>query len=374
MHEIYSRAQRVITYLGTEEDGDVEALNLLTSMHNHFEPYYGSDEVNVHTPLDAIPQHLQFPVGPNDLAWQNLERIVNGAWARPVWMIQENLLNQNTVMMRGTTVIPWMMVASIATLSTKGLLPRTSSIESSVRTSHLQLTRRLVVPTSVTGRQGPPNKLGILQMLLLSQHHLCFDRRDKIYGLLGIANDSDDMGIMANYSLTIEEVFIDAALRILCGTKSLSLLNFVSATESRGRSLPSWVPAWTGKAHTSLLNYGNASGDSEIRWADDQVPKSITLHGISVDTIADVLSSASSWFHAYQSGRSRAGADHVLKIQSLVSEVHKHLQHQETLMVSSAAHCCLTQIGPLGKSYMDNKRAGLSEHSQTILLYLLNNK
>lgn len=66
------------------------------------------------------------------------------------------------------------------------------------------------------------------------------DPRDKIYGLLAIASDAEQLKIVPDYLKSIEEVYTEAATRILSLGK-LELLQFVHPQNPK---LPSWVPDW----------------------------------------------------------------------------------------------------------------------------------
>jgi hypothetical protein len=69
----------------------------------------------------------------------------------------------------------------------------------------------------------------------------CGNSRDKIYGLLGIASDAAELGIVPDYSKTAKEVFEEAARALIAGKGIVDVLKWCSAREGRP---PSWVPDW----------------------------------------------------------------------------------------------------------------------------------
>lgn len=66
------------------------------------------------------------------------------------------------------------------------------------------------------------------------------DARDKIYGLLAIASDSNQLGILPAYEKTTVEVYIDAT-RALISNGQTSILTWCQQSK-RIEGLPSWVP------------------------------------------------------------------------------------------------------------------------------------
>jgi hypothetical protein len=55
--------------------------------------------------------------------------IATGAWSDRLWMVQENLLNRNTVMLLGSNILPWMTVTSISRLLSLALLPNIQRVQ-----------------------------------------------------------------------------------------------------------------------------------------------------------------------------------------------------------------------------------------------------
>ena len=66
------------------------------------------------------------------------------------------------------------------------------------------------------------------------------DPRDKIYGLLGIASDAEQLKIAPDYSKSITEAYTEAATKIL----SLGKLELLQYVHPQNPNMPSWVPDW----------------------------------------------------------------------------------------------------------------------------------
>jgi hypothetical protein len=113
--------------------------------------------------------------------------------------------------------------------------------------------------------------------------------------LLGIANDSERLGIAPDYTATVAKVYLDTALCILRAYPHLDLLSSIFTEKSI--RLPLWVPDWslapkpaTGTLllHTSLLRRGLHRTSAErlpyIRY--DPASNRLTLDGLLVDRIS----------------------------------------------------------------------------------------
>lgn len=79
--------------------------------------------------------------------------------------------------------------------------------------------------------------------------------KDKIYAVLGIARDTEKLGIQVDYERSDQDVFRDAAERILRNSDSLDILSY------KRRSVPglsSWATDW-------------ASDNRSYFWGDDSI-------------------------------------------------------------------------------------------------------
>ena len=85
--------------------------------------------------------------------------------------------------------------------------------------------------------KGRFNLLGLLQFSHIFQ---ATDPRDKVYSLLNLANDRQDLALPFDYSCTPEDLYIFVARRILETSPNLNIL--YSNLNKKSLNLPSWVP------------------------------------------------------------------------------------------------------------------------------------
>lgn len=88
--------------------------------------------------------------------------------------------------------------------------------------------------------------------------HLVSDKRDHIYGLLGLAADAEEIGVLPDYTKNYREVYIEAArLLINAGYPVLTFAGFTGLWDEFD-TLPTWVPNWaTNRADRIFFSVGS---------------------------------------------------------------------------------------------------------------------
>jgi hypothetical protein len=66
------------------------------------------------------------------------------------------------------------------------------------------------------------------------------DPRDHIYALLGMASNTEQLGIIPDYSKSVEDIYTDVAGKILEHDFDLLLMSW----RGNSQQVPSWVPDW----------------------------------------------------------------------------------------------------------------------------------
>ena len=122
------------------------------------------------------------------------------------------------------------------------------------------------------------------------------DKRDMVFGLLGLAADSDVLDIPVDYSTrtTPEDVFISASKEIL-NTKKLDILAFRSPS-GRTKTLPSWACDWSADLcgpfgdSTHIDRPFHASGNSTAKLSFPNYPQDriLCLEGFRVGEVSEI--------------------------------------------------------------------------------------
>jgi hypothetical protein len=89
---------------------------------------------------------------------------------------------------------------------------------------------------------------------LMHQHRDCeaSDPRDHIYGLWGLAGDSQELGVLIDYSLPPQCIFRDFVRSVITGTGSMDVL-CACQQPRKLEGMPSWVPDWSMPRQVSVL-------------------------------------------------------------------------------------------------------------------------
>jgi hypothetical protein len=146
-------------------------------------------------------------------------------------------------MMCGRMVLPeWSFILSIVQLVINRtlpafLLPGTSDDPNGLRECLAPL--RLLRVNIVHKRQ----QMRLLDLLKLSHPFKATDPRDKVYSLLGLAVDRDELGLEVDYTCTTEELYITVASTLFATHGNLDLL--YDNLGEKSLLLPSWVPDWS---------------------------------------------------------------------------------------------------------------------------------
>lgn len=255
MGEIYRSATEVIIYVGPETKQIQLGVDLAIQLLDHITTYETSNEFALdhefsHS-MDNRLIELGFPVA-NDSAWAALRFIIHLGWTKRAWMFQEAALNSNTSIRCGMVEFALELILIISQTARFQKLPNVILHEQYGANTEgldrravgnlllIEIVRRaLWFPK--TEKTGPT--LHFLLHWTLGFH--CEDQRDKVYRLLDTAIDASRYGIEPNYYLSLRDVYMDVAVRML---QSSTTLDFLTSVGTRGKyslNLPSWVPDWS---------------------------------------------------------------------------------------------------------------------------------
>ncbi|CAI7578636.1 unnamed protein product [Penicillium pancosmium] len=136
-----------------------------------------------------------------------------------VWIFQELLVGRHVMLISGGSATPWPK----GTKATIALNSTTSSI-----------VHRMI------GNERLDNEF--LDILLAASQYGCSDPRDKVFGVLGLADEA----VRPDYSLSVEDVYTGIAAYLATYLGDMRILNFAGSSRSN-LDIPSWVPDWNQK-------------------------------------------------------------------------------------------------------------------------------
>ncbi|KAE9366430.1 HET-domain-containing protein, partial [Stipitochalara longipes BDJ] len=250
MADIYSKAAKVLIWLGPASDDSSTALKCLKQVssnvtvdwtHGTMSPL--SDE------LHWADVNKELPFDANEfLAICNL---LNRDWFRRLWIWQEVRLAKNAMVMCGTESISWTAVCStVCCLCTK---LQSYHVLENIPASQYTLLHRLCNATE---------SVPLLYLIDWTKYSLCSDNRDRIFALLSMLNESEKhLEILPDYTKSPLEVYQEIVVRYI---KHLKRLNIVTLAELHEPVIGgvSWVPNWSAPRNTDPIEHGFAGGQS----------------------------------------------------------------------------------------------------------------
>lgn len=289
MSQIYQSAVDVLTYLGPEAPGDEEALDLALAIYQQFRGTFwvwGRTRSVILANLDifvdkykdraSIPAELVFPRDlRNDRAYRHLdENIISTHWLTRLWLVQENVINDRGGFLKGPRFVPWLCFGLIAELSQSCLLPTIRS-ETSLWVLYLARAIKAAPKEQRKGVEDAPAEL--YELIRMFGNTECREKVDKIYGVLGLAEDVEKLDIVPDYTSPPAQVFTDLAVLHIRESQRQKNSNWLRVLERVGRdgprdsSYPSWVPDFESSPYPVRDDIPNAS-----RFSRRGLPDSLT--------------------------------------------------------------------------------------------------
>jgi hypothetical protein len=186
MRDIYERAQKVIIWLGKERAGDREGAKLVESLYTKCNGANNDMDATTYDfeDFDCESNGVPKPFGCPD--WDAVFTIISHPWFNRVWVVQELLVAQRSVMWRGslnlnTDAIIWM---SMQVDRHKNLYECFDIFMGSPRSSAL-MARNIATSYIEFKSAGP---IAIYDTLSQYNGMEATDRRDRYFALAGISS------------------------------------------------------------------------------------------------------------------------------------------------------------------------------------------
>ncbi|KAL8913602.1 MAG: hypothetical protein Q9172_007245, partial [Xanthocarpia lactea] len=271
MGDIYMNAVRVIIWLGADPNNEAEeGFRLIQDTNKYLDgqlqEYRNVDEI------PPVPHYDSIDAGPGK--WDMVRRLMDSAWFSRVWVLQEIGLARSAVVYYGKTTMDWshlvefmLFQASRADVATRIGNVRSGMIwdlfedvwcsfgNDITWRDELPFTRSL---NSFGGQQS------LIDILAVTRPYEATDQRDRIYAFLShpvvaAGNCKAGKKLLADYKKSVDEVYLEAAVRILETAKHpwtvLSSVDHKPNSPSLSGQRPSWVPRWDEGWYTYWLGY-----------------------------------------------------------------------------------------------------------------------
>jgi hypothetical protein len=290
MRLVYQNAARVVTYIGPsipDVEQEEQGIQLLKQLDTHFAPnydklsqsmgFYQIYRTRTELPVVKLPDDLLGDTGVSDDTWMWLVALVFGEWTTRLWMVQEQLLNLDVIILRGPRLLSWYAVAIMSTLFGLNILPNTYvyrywNVHRATRTANpleiatsvfsmwterrrvqeqVELAQRYSTEMPTPGTQAR----SLLQNMFYYEFLQCRDPRDRMFALLAISVDAIQLGIIPDYAKATDDIFYTTTVSYLGGARNLDFLVLAShSATSPPRDTPSWSLGAPGPAHLRPRN------------------------------------------------------------------------------------------------------------------------
>lgn len=201
------------------------------------------DDRQVCLPTEEIlAESIEWTSDYNRNGWKSLKRLCSREYWKRVWIIQEIVLAQNVVFRCGKMQLNWQSLSDLFLMLSstdrrgRSLNPVEYQIPSFIEvvlnspaSSILKLRREYNYNKNSLGPawQGFP----LADALITSGNARCSERKDKIYGLLGLA-DTNSLDLSPDYQLNISQLY-----KMMMAQKDLwngyHIVRFSSFTQSQ---------------------------------------------------------------------------------------------------------------------------------------------
>lgn len=278
MRDIYSRASKVIVWLGSDDDNQAASARDLV---RRIDAVWDDHIDTLRFPSDEELAKRRLP--PQDAAcWKDLEAMLAAPYFRRIWVVQECRLASDLLVVWGSQQIPWLefyhtyfWVASNSATDSPGL--------------SLSINSEILFSSSNCPDPGFSDDFDWLGILKATRFLEATDPRDKVFALLGLLGDKGAL-VTPDYREPPLRVFARFAARMVSAMDSLRLLSF--APLARDVESPRWAPRWEWDRHGAMtykpfehyqfsasLALRPVTKPSMSRW------DVLALKGVSVDVI-----------------------------------------------------------------------------------------
>ena len=294
MGEIYKTAKRTIIWLGESDEHVAHVQELMRALS-------GADSASGEAAASDDIAVLQHMIGIGNSQSEDCTRrlkaitsFLNRDWFTRVWVFQEAVLSKALIIRCGGAECQFGLLKRIADAvcdiqyGVEGYARSLVSTTVGLDTLDLIQHSRKECTRADCMMSGSENFLGLLLKVLLQCK--ATNERDLIYAFLAFQDPKEQEVIKPNYSLTIENVWTDAAVYIIKSSRSLDL--FCAASGGQRKDLPSWVPDWSkcysfGRpfAAPDMQSAFCSGGGTQHYWQEPKSATQLLVRGKIIDHI-----------------------------------------------------------------------------------------
>jgi hypothetical protein len=296
MRSIYQQASRTVVWLGEASANSDLAISTAAKLAE--DAVFFAEDSKLKPKVDCKLRAGNYnPAALPQPAREAVEKLAQRPWFSRVWIVQEVVVAKEAIMVCGTSEISWdTFNRGIQVGTARNEFFRQAEVGFLHQNEFLGLQAIVGLGAQTMHVSAAEDLLDLLNRF---RYWNATDPRDKVFALLGLVHEGvGTLGLSADYTVSVEEVYKRTALAILTALQNLDVLSSCLAnTESElGKELPTWVPDWSshdglGKAFTvgdSQSTNWRATRNTiaQLEFFDDG--KVLGLSGYTVDKIVEI--------------------------------------------------------------------------------------
>lgn len=272
------RAARTLIWLGPGLGSSSEFWHLVDRIYHCFTADQKRNRAR-HGDYQLPHPGSSSPTNWADESWARLDKLFRLRWFSRIWTLQEVVLSKaDPIIINGPDVFPWNRLAVVASWLRRQGYVRTGVVPESVfNVDMIGLLRR-------SATKWPLEAL----ISVTQTKYQSSDQRDKVYSLLGLAADCQDIStvprdLFPDYGISVKQVYLKVSRYLIKKTGSLALLSRTRGTDgslTRRRrqcdfhDFPSWLPDWSDfsvrgmelRRSLSWIDYSDVSKPAQLTY------------------------------------------------------------------------------------------------------------
>lgn len=240
MGDVYSHAHHVVCMLGPEEDKSCHAINLLNWLATRVKVDWKTQELSAASTEFNEWADRPIPLPYNDATWLAIYKLLLRPWFDRPWIQQEVRLAKEVLITCGRCTATWEDFYS----ATCVIFFKPSSRRFDSRADSSLIRKRIDVITEFAFHCDNYARIRFPDLLYETKHCQCSDLKAWIFPILGMVepHEREKWSFTPNYSLSIDQTYINASVSYMIATRSLNLLRYCELGRRQGQlKIPSWV-------------------------------------------------------------------------------------------------------------------------------------
>jgi hypothetical protein len=349
MNEIYQKAYQVVLSLGEATPASDLGMDFVYQLYAAlYGVFHGGGDRAVVDPKIILQKMCIKTLSPSLVAFLQL---LSRPWFTRIWVVQEVAMASNPIFVCGNRAVVWPVFSEIAIAIVDHSLAslfmtdtEDTYIDDALISSAFGSLHSLVRMTRARNMKQGKAEEPIQDNLIRFHHFDATDSRDKIFALLGLAADADDVMLNPNYKASVDVVYANVARYLLLRNDSIVILHKAGIGNQRiYNNLPSWVPEWHTHPQDEPTSLGTIYKQFQFKAAGDTVPnitssndKVLNIDGVIIDTVRSISSTVRfEILLPSPRGKEKEMKAHISswleEVEHLIAALHHDRNHTSTL-------------------------------------------